>query len=121
MPGDEPVDVAGLGLCYPVRPHVVAVRPDSPAAKAGLKPGDVINALVMPPTKPTTLRGLLAWIRSLLGWDRAEPNHRIQEESPELVRGLDELAVPARPGSRADRQQRVQADQDHARHRSGLV
>ncbi len=34
----EPVDVAGLGLCYPIRTRVVAVRPDSPAAKAGLKP-----------------------------------------------------------------------------------
>ena len=48
----EPVDVAGLGLCYPIRTHVVAVRPDSPAAKAGLKPGDVINAMLIPPVKP---------------------------------------------------------------------
>ncbi len=44
----EPVDLAGLGLCYPIRTRVVAVRPDSPAAKAGIKPGDVINALARP-------------------------------------------------------------------------
>ena len=69
LPSGEPVDVAGLGLSYPIRPHVVAVRPDSAAAKAGLKPGDMINELILPPAKTS---GLFAWIRRLLGWDRAD-------------------------------------------------
>ena len=46
---NEPLDVPGLGLAYPVRTQVVAVAPGSPAAKAGLKPGDVINAMTFPP------------------------------------------------------------------------
>ncbi len=46
---NEPVDVAGLGLCYPIRTLVAAVLPDSPAAQAGIKPGDVINAMTIKP------------------------------------------------------------------------
>jgi regulator of sigma E protease len=49
---NEALEVPGLGLCYPVSTHIVAVAPDSPAAKAGLKPGDVINSLTFPPRKP---------------------------------------------------------------------
>jgi regulator of sigma E protease len=46
---NEPVDVPGLGLCYPIRTLVAAVEPDSPAADAGIKPGDVINAMTVKP------------------------------------------------------------------------
>lgn len=46
---DQPVDVPGLGLAYSVRTKVEAVIPDSPAAKAGVKVGDVINKLTIPP------------------------------------------------------------------------
>ncbi len=46
---NEPLDVAGLGLCYPIKTRVAAVRPDSPAAWAGIKPGDVINSVTFPP------------------------------------------------------------------------
>jgi len=49
---DEPVDLAGLGLCFPVRNQVAAVRPDSPAAKAGLKSGDVINSMTIKSRRP---------------------------------------------------------------------
>ncbi len=45
------VDVPGLGLCYPVSPHVVAVKPNSPAARAKLKPGDVINSMILKRSK----------------------------------------------------------------------
>ncbi len=47
MGGDEPLKVAGLGLAYGVDTEIAAVRPDSPAAKAGLKAGDVIEALAV--------------------------------------------------------------------------
>jgi regulator of sigma E protease len=75
----EAVDVAGLGLCYPIRTHVVAVRPGSPAAKAGVKAGDLINELISPPTKTT---GVYAWVRSFLGWDRADRTIDLKKESP---------------------------------------
>jgi regulator of sigma E protease len=45
------VDVPGLGLCYPVSAHIVAVRPDSPAARAKLGPGDVITSMVLKRSK----------------------------------------------------------------------
>src|SRR5262249_39699823 len=49
---NEDLDVPGLGLCLPITTHVVGVRPGSPAARAGLKPGDVINSLTLKPPKP---------------------------------------------------------------------
>jgi regulator of sigma E protease len=79
----EPVDVAGLGLCYPIRTRVVAVRPDSPAARSSLKPGDVINALVLPPGKTTTFFGrFVAWVRYLVGWDKSDRTIDFKGESP---------------------------------------
>lgn len=52
---EDGLDVSGLGLCLPIRTHIVAVQPDSPAARAGLKPGDVINAMTGTPMPiPTT-------------------------------------------------------------------
>ena len=39
----EPLDVPGLGLAFAVEPKVAAVVPGSPAAKAGIKPGDSIR------------------------------------------------------------------------------
>ncbi len=69
---NEPVDVAGLGLCYPVGNHIVAVRPNSPASEAGLKSGDVINSLAIPPIKSESpKRGWFAWLVSLV-WNRAD-------------------------------------------------
>jgi regulator of sigma E protease len=44
-----PLDIAGLGLAYPVRTRITAVTPGSPADKAGLKPGNVINAMTLAP------------------------------------------------------------------------
>ncbi len=51
---DEPLDVPGVGLCYPINTRVAAVRPRSPADTAGIKPGDVIESLKLPalPARP---------------------------------------------------------------------
>jgi regulator of sigma E protease len=45
----EPLELPGLGLAYHVVAHIEDVAPDSPAAKAGLKKGDTINAMTFPP------------------------------------------------------------------------
>ena len=47
----EPLEVPGLGLAYHVAAHVEDVAPGSPAAKAGLKKGDTINAMTFLPTE----------------------------------------------------------------------
>ena len=46
-----PLDVPGLGLALPVGPKIEAVAEGSPAAKAGLKPGDTLRSLVITPAK----------------------------------------------------------------------
>ncbi|WP_165227941.1 site-2 protease family protein [Aquisphaera insulae] len=48
----EPLDVPGLGLCYPIRAKIQSVRPESPAARAGLKAGDELTATRFPALKP---------------------------------------------------------------------
>jgi regulator of sigma E protease len=45
------VDVPGLGLCYPVTPRVVAVKPDSAADRAGIKVNQVINSITFTRSK----------------------------------------------------------------------
>jgi regulator of sigma E protease len=49
--GSGALDVAGLGLCYPVLAHVQSVRPDSPAARAGIIAGNVITSITFVPRK----------------------------------------------------------------------
>jgi regulator of sigma E protease len=43
----EPMEIPGLGLAIRVEPKIQAVAEDSPAGKAGLKPGDVIKSMTM--------------------------------------------------------------------------
>jgi regulator of sigma E protease len=54
---NEPVDVPGLGLCFLLHPSIVSVRSDSPAARAGLKPGDVISSLTLKTVEPAAKPG----------------------------------------------------------------
>ena len=65
---NEPVDVPSLGICYPIDPKIVEVVPDSPAAKAGLKPGDVISTLTLKVAEPPSRGGILARILAWFGF-----------------------------------------------------
>ena len=83
---NEPVEVAGLGLCYPVSTHIVGVEPDSPASQAGLKPGDVISALVIRPKKlQEPVQGWRAWLPNFLFGKKVEQpvTFAFSEESPD--------------------------------------
>ena len=52
-----PLDVPGLGLALMVEPRVAGVRPDSPAAKAGLKAGDTLRTVEITPVKTEQISG----------------------------------------------------------------
>jgi regulator of sigma E protease len=45
------LDISSLGLCFPISTRVVAVEPDSPAARAGITPGAVVNSMILKPSK----------------------------------------------------------------------
>lgn len=45
---EEPLEIPGLGMAYHVRTLIAFVRPGSSAEKAGLKAGNVINAMTIP-------------------------------------------------------------------------
>jgi regulator of sigma E protease len=49
----EPKEISSMGIAYQITNHVVQVIPDSPAAKAGIRPGaTVISAELVPPSRP---------------------------------------------------------------------
>jgi regulator of sigma E protease len=81
LPG-EAVDVAGLGLCYPIRTRIAQVRPDSPASSADLKSGDVINALSIPPKPGRESGGFWAWLARKFSWGKSAPTFEFKEPSP---------------------------------------
>jgi regulator of sigma E protease len=66
-----PLDVPGIGLAYHVRTKVVAVAPGSPAARAGLKPGDVINGMTLPPADGEKAPVKLTFDEKEPGWASA--------------------------------------------------
>ncbi|QEH37309.1 Regulator of sigma-E protease RseP [Aquisphaera giovannonii] len=82
----EPLEVPGLGLAFPIRPKIQAVRPDSPAARAGLKPGDEVTAMGYAPKKPASAK------------DAAAKETGKKDSAPELVGfgGDDGAAWPSR-------------------------
>lgn len=47
----EDLEIPALGLSFPIKPVIAAVRPNSPAEEAGLKPGDAIESITIPKTK----------------------------------------------------------------------
>jgi regulator of sigma E protease len=49
---DEPLDVPGLGLALDVGPKVAAVRDGSPAAEAGIRPGDSLRIVTLELAEP---------------------------------------------------------------------
>jgi regulator of sigma E protease len=55
---DTPLAIPALGIAYRVKPIIKGVEPDSPAARAGLKPGQVVKSVEMileTPQKPMLL------------------------------------------------------------------
>jgi regulator of sigma E protease len=96
LPG-EAVDIAGLGLCYPIRTRIAAVEPDSPSAEAGLAPGDVLTSLTIPPkTEP---RGFWARMWRKLPWSKSGTTYEFKEPLPgwNSVFSDDLQSLPIRP------------------------
>ncbi len=55
----DPLEVPALGMAVTVLPTITAVRPGSPAAKAELKPGEIVTAITFTPTKAVEESGFL--------------------------------------------------------------
>lgn len=53
----EDLQIPGLGVALPIKPVVRGVVADSPAAKASVQVGDVVDTVVIPPSKPRPRRG----------------------------------------------------------------
>ncbi|MGE5755192.1 MAG: RIP metalloprotease RseP [Planctomycetaceae bacterium] len=82
---NEPLKVPGLGLAYPVRTRIVAIEEGSPAAKVGLKVGDVISSLTFPPPHSDT--------------EKAKPIElKFDERSPDWPRAFSVLQLLPRQG-----------------------
>jgi regulator of sigma E protease len=88
---DLPLDVTCLGLAYPVRTKIVAVTPGTPAARAGLKAGDVINMLTLPPAKVEKDKGTakaldLKFNDATPGWASAFQFVQVRHAGPVTLR-----------------------------------
>ena len=88
---DEPLDVPGLGLAYPVRTKVEAVKAGSPAEKAGIKPGDVITSVDIPalrsnPDKPPGKPDEVVFSDTSPAWPYAFQNLQLQPRGPVAFR-----------------------------------
>ncbi len=75
----------GAGLVLPDPDANRRGRPDSPAAQAGLKPGDVINSLTIPPDPRLEPRGFWAWLIAEVHWGKPGPTFEFKEPISRLV------------------------------------
>ena len=113
--GTRDLDIPGLGLCVPISTKVVAVKPGSPADRAGIKPGDVINSMTIKPPKDAKGSG-----RTSDSDDQAE-TVKFDDGSVGWPAAFWALQTPARAGYRAGGEQGVAADPRPARTRPELV
>ena len=95
IPG-ESLDVSGLGLAYPVRTLIAAVRPGSPADKAGLKVGNIINAMTYPPEPDD--KGFFAKLFRWFGSKKKPTPVPFNEKSPNWPYAFQALQVILQPG-----------------------
>jgi len=103
---DNPVAVPSMGIAYHVENEVRQVLPDTPAAKANLKPGDVIvEATLVPPEDATKKYKDFEQKEVSLRFDRGKANwplfvYAIQETLPGTkvkLTLLDDRAVVLEP------------------------
>ncbi len=114
----EAVDVAGLGLCYPIRTRVGRGSARFTRGEGWPQAGRLDQRADHAARQDDRLlRPVYCLVQIPRGWDRADRTIDLKKESPGWFSVFMNPQYMPDQGSRADRQQRVPADQDHARDR----
>ena len=99
--GSDLFDIPGLGLALSIEPRVLAVREGSPAAKAGIKAGDVLRSLTITPAKFDSTRPKPVTIpleKAVPGWAFAFANVQARPWTTiEIATNRAEKPVAIRP------------------------